>query len=295
MPRKALAPALAALRFAGQARTMRGRDRTVDEDTAARVGVRLKVRGSAPSRAHAGPSLAPAAPLNAQLPSLETAVGGVLTGVLIGIGALPRPAHAVDGCLVLLCFAAPSWSAIPQCVPPIKEALRDLARGRPFLSCRCPVGAGNNASHRWSSAPTYCPPQYTRTRDLRRRRQLHLRLRRRGRSEDRGSLWTRTWWSMAGGSVPNTRPLRRRGSAPGTRGSRTTTRAGWPSSLLPRPPATSAPDRPWTPSASSPSSPPARRSSTPQPRKRWSASRARSTHMPSMPALCAGSSPGSRH
>jgi len=27
--------------------------------------------------------------------------------------------HAVDGCLVLLCFATPNWRAIPQCVPPI--------------------------------------------------------------------------------------------------------------------------------------------------------------------------------
>ena len=26
----------------------------------------------------------------------------------------PRQAHAVDGCLVLLCFAAPSWRSIPR-------------------------------------------------------------------------------------------------------------------------------------------------------------------------------------
>ncbi|RZA15171.1 MAG: hypothetical protein EOP02_25220, partial [Proteobacteria bacterium] len=35
-----------------------------------------------------------------------------------------------DGCVVLLCLAAPSWRAIPQCVPPIRQLFRDLARGR---------------------------------------------------------------------------------------------------------------------------------------------------------------------
>jgi hypothetical protein len=33
---------------------------------------------------------------------------------------------AVDGCLVLLCFAAPNWKSVPQCVPPIRKVLRDL-------------------------------------------------------------------------------------------------------------------------------------------------------------------------
>lgn len=45
----------------------------------------------------------------------------VLTlGVLVVTAAFSPPARAVDGCLVLLCFAAPSWRAIPQCVPPIR-------------------------------------------------------------------------------------------------------------------------------------------------------------------------------
>lgn len=71
------------------------------------------------------------------------------------------PARAVEGCLVLLCFAAPNWRAIPQCVPPIRQVLLDLARGRAFPTCGM-AGAGNSAAHAWASAPGNCPPQYTR-------------------------------------------------------------------------------------------------------------------------------------
>lgn len=72
----------------------------------------------------------------------------------------PLPAHAVDGCLVLLCFAAPSWRTIPPCVPPIKQVLRDLARGKSFPTCAM-VGGGSRAANQWASAPDNCPPQYT--------------------------------------------------------------------------------------------------------------------------------------
>ena len=84
--------------------------------------------------------------------ALAVALCGVMT---------PRQAHAVDGCLVLLCFAAPSWRSVPQCVPPIKQVLRDLARGKSFPTCGM-AGGGNSATHAWASAPGYCPPQYTR-------------------------------------------------------------------------------------------------------------------------------------
>ena len=33
------------------------------------------------------------------------------------IALVPTPARAVDGCLVLLCLAAPSWRAIPREAP----------------------------------------------------------------------------------------------------------------------------------------------------------------------------------
>jgi hypothetical protein len=122
-----------------------------------------------------------------------------------GAGLASPPAAAVDGCLVLLCFAAPSWRAIPQCVPPIRQVLRDLARGKAFPTCAM-SGAANSASHRWAIAPTYCPPQYTRLFD--------------GESAPiyscdytgavaitiEGSLWARTWWSMGGDSVTEFTP-----------------------------------------------------------------------------------------
>mgnify|MGYP006381055081 CR=1 FL=1 len=95
----------------------------------------------------------------------------LIAAVLVIVAALvlaiaPRTAHAVDGCKVLLCFAAPSWRAIPQCVPPIREVLRDLARGRPFPSCAMagvtPDGTGagyrtiaNAGSHGVQEVPHY--------------------------------------------------------------------------------------------------------------------------------------------
>lgn len=114
-------------------------------------------------------------------------------------------AHAVDGCTVLLCLAAPSWRAIEQCVPPVRQVLRDLARGKPFPTCTM-AGAGNTASHAWSAAPDFCPPQYTRAYD-----------------GPHGTVYTcdydgaisvtvdgvpfaRTWWAMGGDSVTDFSP-----------------------------------------------------------------------------------------
>src|SRR5881396_2757238 len=85
----------------------------------------------------------------------------LIGAALAGLAGFTVPVRAVDGCLVLLCFAAPSWRSIPQCVPPINQVLRDLARGRPFPTCAM-AGAGNSANNAWASAPSYCPPQYTR-------------------------------------------------------------------------------------------------------------------------------------
>lgn len=114
--------------------------------------------------------------------------------------ASPMPARAVDGCLVLLCFAAPHWRAIPACVPPVTAVLRDLAKGKPFPTCAA-AGAGNIASHAWAHAPDFCPPQYTRS----------------GYAESsvvyscdyvgavsvsiNGAPFARTWWNMGGDSV----------------------------------------------------------------------------------------------
>jgi hypothetical protein len=128
----------------------------------------------------------------------------LLPTVALALLSLSTPVRA-DGCLVLLCLAAPSWRAIPQCVAPIRELFRDLARGRPFPTCAM-SGAGNRAANRWTSAPTFCPPQYTRVLD-----------------SDVGPIYTcdysgcvsvtingspfaRTWWNFGGETVTEFTP-----------------------------------------------------------------------------------------
>lgn len=112
----------------------------------------------------------------------------------------PPPAHAVDGCLVLLCLAAPSWGAIPQCIAPVRQVLRDLARGRLFPTCGM-SGATSTAHHRWATAPDFCPPQYTTeiagesassyTCDYAGAVSVSIN----------GTLWARTWWNFGGNTV----------------------------------------------------------------------------------------------
>jgi hypothetical protein len=123
-----------------------------------------------------------------------------VVAALLLMGA-PGAAKAVDGCLVLLCLVAPSWRAIPQCVPPIRQLFRDLARGRSFPSCSM-AGAGNSATHAWAQAPYRCPPQYTRmlgpiyTCDYSGVVTVSVD----------GRLFSRTWWARSGGSVTEFSP-----------------------------------------------------------------------------------------
>lgn len=130
----------------------------------------------------------------------------MLTSGLLG---LTTTAKAVDGCLVLLCFAAPSWRAIPECVPPIQEVLRDLALGRPFPTCDM-SGPENTAWHRWSSAPTYCPPQYTHLIDGEPSSYYVCDYIGAVSVQIENELWTRTWWSMGGDSVTEYTPAAKR-------------------------------------------------------------------------------------
>jgi len=158
-------------------------------------------------------------------------------GVLASSLLAPVPAHAVDGCLVLLCFAAPSWRSVPQCVPPIRQVLRDLARGRAFPTCGI-AGAGNNARHRWASAPGFCPPQYTRTHDGESGPHYTCDYMGAVSVSIEGALFARTWWNMGGDTVTDFSP-----AAKTQLGSWDTRfddeHAAW-LSALPRPPAADA-------------------------------------------------------
>lgn len=51
--------------------------------------------------------------------------------VLLGFAT---PAHAVDGCKVLLCFAG-NWRDISQCRPEVEQALKDQAKGKGWPTC----------------------------------------------------------------------------------------------------------------------------------------------------------------
>ncbi len=130
----------------------------------------------------------------------------VLAIVVATTGALlPRAAQAVDGCLVLLCFAAPSWRSIPQCVPPIKQVLRDLARGKSFPTCGM-AGGSNSASHAWASAPDNCPPQYTRVFDSESGPIYSCDYTGAVSVSINGAPFARTWWTMAGDTVTEFSP-----------------------------------------------------------------------------------------
>ena len=126
--------------------------------------------------------------------------------LLIGAAAfLPKPAHAVDGCQVLLCLAAPSWRSIPQCVPPVTQLFHDLARGRPFPTCSM-SGAGNSANHAWSNAPAFCPPQYTRVIDGESGPIYQCDYSGAISVSINGAPFSRTWWSIGGDSVTEFTP-----------------------------------------------------------------------------------------
>lgn len=143
---------------------------------------------------------------------LSQAQRPILTGFKFGaalafLAAVP-PVLAADGCKVLLCLAAPSWRSVPECVPPVRQALHDVARGKPFPAC--PMGGEDNAAqHDWAIAPTYCPPQYARVYDTE-SGPIH--------SCDyfgavtvkvNGVLFTRTWWKDDGSTVTDFSPAAR--------------------------------------------------------------------------------------
>lgn len=129
----------------------------------------------------------------------------VIASFCLALLVAVSPAFALDGCLVLLCLAAPNWRAIPQCVPPIRQLLRDLARARAFPTCAS-AGSPNTASHRWAAAPTYCPPQYTREAATDWGVQYSCDYAGAISVTIDGALWARTWWNLAGDSVTEFTP-----------------------------------------------------------------------------------------
>ena len=82
---------------------------------------------------------------------------GLVLGLGLGLGlGLSGPAHAVDGCKLLLCMAG-NWQNISQCTPTVRQALRDVARGRGWPTCSM---GGDSASGNQYVAPEQCPEQY---------------------------------------------------------------------------------------------------------------------------------------
>lgn len=146
------------------------------------------------------------APLRTPAARCGTTLRAAITVVIAStsLGTSP-PAAALDGCKVLLCLAAPSWRAIPQCVPTITQLFRDLARGRPFPTCSM-SGAGNSSSHTWAIAPDYCPPQYTQITDTVRGPVYSCDYAGAVAITVNGVDFTRTWWSLDGGAVTEFSP-----------------------------------------------------------------------------------------
>lgn len=127
--------------------------------------------------------------------SIQSHLAGLMVAAALSMVA--APARAVDGCLLLLCLAAPSWRAVSQCVPPVTQALRDLARGRPFPTCAM-SGVGNSANHQWASAPGNCPPHYTRAMEMETGIVYSCDFTGAVAVVVDGSMWSRTWWRVGG-------------------------------------------------------------------------------------------------
>ena len=123
------------------------------------------------------------------------ACSGLVLSLWLGLSA---PAHAVDGCKLLLCMAG-NWKNIGQCEPTVRQALRDAARGRSWPACSM---GGSSASANQYVAPQQCAPQYRTSWEDRNGNivyscpysgVIHVAI--------EGQAWSRTWWSPSGDSV----------------------------------------------------------------------------------------------
>jgi hypothetical protein len=116
----------------------------------------------------------------------------------LGLG-LVVPAHAVDGCTLLLCMAG-DWQNISQCAPTVRQALHDVARGRGWPSCSM---GGDSASGNQFVAAEQCPEQYTTNTGTDEGGRINYSCPFGGviHVAVDGRPWSRTWWSPAGDSV----------------------------------------------------------------------------------------------
>jgi hypothetical protein len=67
-------------------------------------------------------------------------------------------------------------------------------------------GAGNSANHTWSSAPNFCPPQYTRFYAVDSGRVYACDYEGAISVFINGAAFTRTWWTFAGDTVTEFSP-----------------------------------------------------------------------------------------
>jgi hypothetical protein len=119
---------------------------------------------------------------------------------LIASLVFTTPAHAIDGCRVMLCLAAPKWREVPLCVPTINELMKHLARGRPFPICKG-GGPDNGADNIWATAPRNCPVQYIFEVDGPNGPRQRCKYIGAVEVKVNNVSWTRTWWTFAGESV----------------------------------------------------------------------------------------------
>ena len=127
---------------------------------------------------------------------------------VLALGAAP-PAHAVDGCRVLLCLAG-HWRDIGACRGEVSQALRDIARGRAWPSCSFASAADNNARPQPAYAPGNCPDQYVEvypgdnssvTYACRYSGVIDVTV--------AGQRWSRVWWDLAGNTSTEYAPVAR--------------------------------------------------------------------------------------
>jgi len=91
-------------------------------------------------------------------PLLGPVARGRIAAVLLVALAAPTAAHAVDGCQVMLCMSG-NWKSIPLCVPPVRQVLKDLARGKSFPTCD--MGDDGNTTKHQLTTQANCPPMYS--------------------------------------------------------------------------------------------------------------------------------------